>query len=36
MLGKKDFWNKSIDVPDEIDENPESQEEPESWLKLQR
>jgi len=30
MLGKKDFWNKSIDLPNKIDENPESPDEPKS------
>jgi hypothetical protein len=24
MLRKSHFWNKSIDVPDKIDENPKS------------
>jgi len=33
MLGKKDFWNKSIDLPNKIDENPESPDEPKSRSK---
>jgi hypothetical protein len=31
---KKHFWNKSIDVPDKIDENLENQDALASWLKV--
>jgi hypothetical protein len=33
-LNKSQFWNKSIDVPDKIDENPNSSNDPTFDLKF--